>query len=56
MGQEQFSGPALMNIHLDIPINIDESINDFLQKRMQLENTSMMLVEDDHIIIIILFV
>jgi hypothetical protein len=41
MGQERFSGLALMNIHLDIPINIDEIVNDFSQKhprRMQLEN------------------
>ena len=41
MGQERFSGLALMNIHLDIPINIDEIIDDFSQKhprRMQLEN------------------
>ena len=41
MGQERFSGLALMNIHLDIPINIDKIVNDFSQKhprQMQLEN------------------
>ena len=41
MGQERLSGLALMNVHLDIPINIDEIVNDFSRKhprRMQLEN------------------
>ena len=41
MSQERFSGLALVNIHLDIPINIDEIVNEFSQKhprRMQLEN------------------
>ena len=29
MGHELLSGLALMNVHLDIPINIDEIVNDF---------------------------
>ena len=41
MGQDRFTGVARMNIHLDIPINIEEIVNDLHKKnprRMQLEN------------------
>lgn len=30
MGQERFSGLALMNVHSDIPINLDKIVNNFI--------------------------
>ena len=41
MGQERMSGPALMHIHYDIQLDIDEIINRFARifpRRMALEN------------------